>query len=82
MLLFRLISYLPFPVLYGLSSLLASLLNATAWYRRRVIENSLSFAFPNKSPEEIRKLRKEFYQDFTDVWLEALKDQNCLWKIS
>ena len=73
MLLFRLISYLPFPLLYGLSSLLASLLNAPVRYRRRVIENNLSFAFPDKSPEEIRKLRKAFYQNFTDVWLEALK---------
>lgn len=73
MFLIRLFAYLPFPFLYGLSTALAWLLDHVVKYRRRVVEDNLRHAFPAKSAGEIRQLRKAFYLNFTDLWLEALK---------
>lgn len=69
----RIFSHLPFPILYGLSSVLAWLLDHVVKYRRKVVEDNLRHAFPERSPSEIKQLRKDFYLNFTDVWLETLK---------
>lgn len=73
MFLIRIFAYLPFPFLYGLSTAMAWLLNYVVKYRRAVIDGNLRHAFPSKSAAEIRELRKAFYLNFTDLWLEALK---------
>lgn len=73
MLLIRLFSYLPFPLLYSLSSSIAWLLDNVIKYRRHVVEENLRNAFPALSPEEIRIVRKQFYTSFSDIWLETIK---------
>ena len=73
MLFIRLFSYLPFPLLYGLSTFLAWLLNHAFRYRRKVVDDNLRHAFPQLNQTQIEKLRKDFYLNFTDVWLETLK---------
>ena len=73
MLLIRIFAHLPFPLLYSFSSAIAWLLDNVIKYRRRVVVENLRNAFPAKSPSEISRLRKEFYLNFTDLWLEALK---------
>lgn len=60
-------------MLYGLSNILAWLLNYVVRYRRQVIEDNLRHAFPSLPPARIRELRQKFYLNFCDVWLEALK---------
>lgn len=73
MFLIRIFARLPFPLIYALSSLLAWLLDRLLRYRRRVIEDNLRHAFPEKDSAEIKALRRKFYLHFTDLWLEALK---------
>ena len=73
MFLIRIFARLPFPLIYALSSVLAWLLDKLARYRRKVIEDNLRHAFPEKAPADIRQLRRQFYLHFTDLWLEALK---------
>lgn len=69
----KIFALLPFPFLYFLSDGLAWLLNNVIRYRRKVIDDNLRHAFPGLAPAAIRQLRREFYTNFTDLWLEALK---------
>ncbi|WP_297088411.1 lysophospholipid acyltransferase family protein [uncultured Draconibacterium sp.] len=64
---------LPFAVLYGISDVLYLLLKTLIKYRSKVITENLRFAFPEKSEEEIRRLRNCFYRYFCDVTLESIK---------
>ncbi len=73
MFLIRIFAYLPFPLLYSLSTAIAWLLDNVVKYRKKVIVDNLRHAFPEKTDKEIRRLRKSFYLNFTDLWLEALK---------
>lgn len=71
---FRLLSYLPLPVLYLLSDLLYLVARYGIGYRKKVIDENLKFAFPDKSPEERKKIRNRFYRNFTDAFFaETIK---------
>ena len=69
----RLVSRLPLWLLYGVSDALAWLAIHVVRYRRRVILENLSRSFPEKPPDEIRTLTREFYYNLTDVIVESLK---------
>lgn len=66
-------SLLPMQVLYWQSSIFAFLIGSIFKYRRAVIEDNLSKAFPDKSPAEIAQIRKGFYRNFCDVIIEIVK---------
>lgn len=71
---FRLLSRLPLPVLYLFSDLLYLIARYVISYRKKVIEENLKFAFPEKSPEERRDIRNKFYRNFTDAFFaETIK---------
>jgi len=74
----RLISYLPFSVLYIFSDIVFFFVYYILRYRRKVITENLNNSFPEKSDEEIHKIRKEFYSHFCDTFIETVK----LWTIS
>jgi KDO2-lipid IV(A) lauroyltransferase len=42
-------------------------------YRKKVIEENLAFAFPEKSEAERKKIRNKFYRNFTDSFAETIK---------
>jgi KDO2-lipid IV(A) lauroyltransferase len=42
-------------------------------YRKNVITQNLINSFPGKSEEEIRKIRKKFYLNFSDYLVETIK---------
>ncbi len=42
-------------------------------YRRKVVEQNLRNSFPEKSPEEIIKISKKYYQFLCDLILETIK---------
>lgn len=67
------ISYLPFWVLYGISDVLYFLLRFVVKYRYKVITENLKFAFPEKTDEEINKIRNKFYRHFCDLIFESIK---------
>ena len=70
----RLVALLPFPILYGISSIIAIVLFDVFRYRRAVIDENLKTAFPELDKDEKRKIRRKFYSHFTDLFIESLKN--------
>jgi Kdo2-lipid IVA lauroyltransferase/acyltransferase len=70
----RLVAFLPFPILYGISSIIAIILFDVFRYRRAVIDENLETAFPELDKDEKRKIRRKFYLHFTDLFIESLKN--------
>jgi len=68
-----LVSILPFRVLYLLSDLMFLLVYRVVGYRKKVVTANLENAFPDKSADEIRAIRRDFYRYFCDLMLETLK---------
>ncbi len=68
-----LLSYTPFCVLYLLSDLLFVPFYYLVRYRRRVVRQNLSEAFPTKSHKEIVRIEKQFYHFFIDLVFETTK---------
>lgn len=74
----RLLSFLPLWLLYILSDFVFFIIYRVIAYRKKVVNQNLRNSFPEKSSEEIRKIRKEFYHHFCDLFIETIK----LWNIS
>lgn len=68
-----LISLLPLTLLYLLSDLGYGLVYYLLSYRKKVVRQNLSTAFPHKSLEELRRIEKQFYRSFCDQWVETIK---------
>jgi Kdo2-lipid IVA lauroyltransferase/acyltransferase len=73
MLFFRLLSYLPLPVLYLITDFVYLVVRFPIGYRKKVIDENLQFAFPEKSQQERKKIRNKFYRNFTDTIAETIK---------
>jgi Kdo2-lipid IVA lauroyltransferase/acyltransferase len=70
--LIRLITRLPMPVLYIISTFCYFNVYYIIHYRRKIVYDNIRNAFPQKNEQEIRKLIKEFYRHFCDIFIEAL----------
>ncbi len=71
---FRLLSRLPLPILYVFSDLLYLIARFVIRYRKKVIDENLKYAFPDKSPNERKAIRNKFYRNFTDAFFaETIK---------
>ncbi|UFH53054.1 lysophospholipid acyltransferase family protein [Spirosoma sp. KNUC1025] len=73
MLFFRFLSRLPLGALYGISNVLSFLLLHIIRYRRLVILENLRLSFPEKSPDELKLIARQFYLNLTDLLVETLK---------
>ena len=69
----RLVSLVPFPVLYALSGGLYFLAYRVVKYRRKVVRKNLTECFPEKTREEITDIEKGFYRHFADNIVETCK---------
>ena len=70
---YRILSWLPFPLLYLVAWLGYLLLYYVTGYRKAVVRQNLSRAFPDKSENEITVLAKKFYRQLVLVSLEIIK---------
>lgn len=68
-----LLSLLPLQVLYLLSDFAYFILYHVVGYRKKVVMHNLSIAFPEKKEEERRKIARQFYRNFADTFIEAVK---------
>ena len=68
-----LISYLPFWVIYGISDFVYILVRYVIRYRKKVVIENLSYAFPEKTEAEINKIVGKFYHHLCDLLLESIK---------
>lgn len=71
--LFYLVSLLPLRVLYLVSDLAYFLLYRVAGYRKGVVMQNLTTAFPDKSEAEKEQIARKFYRNFTDTFIETIK---------
>lgn len=71
--LFRIPARLPLGVLYGISDIAAAVLYGVVRYRRRLVRDNLSTAFPDADPRQLRRIGRDFYRNFTDNFIETLK---------
>lgn len=71
--LLKLLSYIPFRVLYVLSDGLYYILYYVVRYRRPIVRKNLTESFPEKNEQEILRIEKDFYRYFTDQVLESCK---------
>lgn len=69
----KILSLLPFRVLFILSDFLAFLAYHIVKYRRGVVRDNLTSSFPEKSIDEIKKIEKGFYQFLGDYFMETIK---------
>jgi len=67
------ISILPFRLLYFISDFLFVLIYYVVGYRKKVVLENLQIAFPEKSINELLKIRKKFYHHFVDIFIEMIK---------
>lgn len=73
MFLIRILSRLPFPVLYAVSDFLFFVSFYLVRYRRRLVKKNLRNSFPEKSAGELQAIEKEFYKNLCDYAVESLK---------
>jgi KDO2-lipid IV(A) lauroyltransferase len=73
MILIRLISKLSFRALYALSDFLFFVTYYLLGYRAEMIRKNLRKSFPDKSEEELKKIKKQFYKNLADYGVETLK---------
>lgn len=83
------LSLLPFPLLYLFSDCVYGVLYYVAGYRKEVVLRNLRNSFPEKSEGEIKRICKQHYRYFCDLFLETFKTltiskssmlKHCAWK--
>ncbi len=68
-----LLSFLPLWFLFRISDLMYLLVKYVFRYRNKVISTNLKNAFPEKTAEEIARIRSRFYRHFCDLFFESVK---------
>lgn len=68
-----LVSLLPLRILYFISNGFYGLAFYVLKYRRDVVMNNLSIAFPEKTEKEKKDIAKKFYKNLIDMFLETIK---------
>ncbi|MBP9926204.1 MAG: lysophospholipid acyltransferase family protein [Cyclobacteriaceae bacterium] len=73
MILLRLLSWLPFSVLYAFSDFLFFVGYYVLGYRRAMVRKNLRNSFPDKSDKELKQIGKDFYHNLCDYAVETIK---------
>lgn len=68
----RLITWLPYRHMFAAADILYVVLFYIIQYRKTVIIENLSLAFPEKSEKEIHRIRKKFYRHLSDLFIETV----------
>lgn len=71
--LIKILSYIPFWMLYVLSDILFFPFYFIIRYRRKIVRKNLTESFPDKSIGEIIQIEKRFYHFFIDMTFESCK---------
>ena len=64
---------LPLRILYLFSDFIFFVIYHLVGYRKNVVRENLQNSFPEKSPEELRKIEKKFYLNFCDYIVETFR---------
>lgn len=69
----KLVSWIPFRMLYLVSDLLYLLVYHIIRYRRKVVMANLTLSFPERHPSGIQKICRDYYRNLCDIIVETLK---------
>lgn len=72
-LLIKPLSYVPLPVMHGLSDVLSWLLYRAFGFRKKVILGNLQRSFPEKPAPEIDRIARAYYRHLCDLVVEAVR---------
>ena len=70
---FRIISILPFRLIYILSDFVYIIIYKLIKYRVKLVRNNLELAFPEYSSNKRLTIESDFYRHFCDIMLESIK---------
>jgi Kdo2-lipid IVA lauroyltransferase/acyltransferase len=68
----RILSLLPFFIIFFISDVAYLLIYRIAGYRRKIVRTNLTKSFPEKSIEEIKQIERKFYHFICDYFFETL----------
>lgn len=66
-------AHLPLRVMYVLADIAFVLVYYVARYRRRVVDDNLAQCFPDMDQKARAAIRRQFYRNFCDTFVEAVK---------
>lgn len=69
----KLTARLPFRALFFLADVFYVFLYYIVGYRKKTVIANLTNSFPDKSPEEIKRITKKYYHYLSDIGLETIK---------
>jgi len=69
----RVLSRVPFPLLYGLASFLGWLAFRVFPYREHVVRENLNKAFPELTEEQLKDVMRRYYLGFAQMLVEVIK---------
>ncbi|MFV0391435.1 MAG: lysophospholipid acyltransferase family protein [Paludibacteraceae bacterium] len=69
----KLLSLMPFWLLYRFSDISFLIVYHLVGYRRKVVSENLRFSFPEKTESERNTIQKKFYRHFCDLLFEGFK---------
>ena len=69
----KVITWLPLWLFYFLADVIYFFICYVSRYRASVIDENLSQCFPEKTPKELKQIRKRFYKNFSQVLVENIK---------
>ena len=75
--LMRLLSKLPLKFHYAVFGAFSWIALHVIRYREDVVMANIARSFPDKSYSELKKIKKQFYRHFGDIFAEALKFSGC-----
>ena len=64
---------LPFRALFFISDFFYFITYYMVGYRKKLVRRNLNNSFPGKTPDEIRRIEKDFYRHFCDYFVETIK---------
>lgn len=67
------LSRLPFSLLYVFSDFLYFIIYRLVGYRKTVVQKNLRNAYPDKSPQELKAIEKDYYKHLSRIMVEIFK---------
>jgi len=59
--------------LYGIADIIFLVMFYLIGYRKEVVMTNLQHSFPNKTEAELKSIRRRFFRNFIDNWIETIK---------
>ena len=64
---------LPLRVAYAISDIFYFFIYLIVGYRKKVVRQNLTSAFPEKSLQEIKQIERKFYHHLCDLFIESMQ---------